>query len=653
MRNYITLASGCLLFTAALHAQNKPALITETWNSHPAVSAPAQHSAESAVIMMDKRRIEYIDDKTDMFMYRTLHKIVHLNDDKGIEAFNRIYLPVYNTDDIIDIKARTILPGGKVIELDKKNIKDLKEDETLYKIFAMEGLVKGCDVEFYYTYKTDFSYFGREVLQSGLPVVSTQVEVVAPARLVFDVKGYNGLPASTDTVLNDKWIATIQTGNIAAAEEEKYSVYRNNLKRVDYKLSYNKSKNAAERLFTWNDLAKRAYTMHTTFSDKELKKAENLINDAGWKNLSGERAIVIAVEDYLKKNFSSRDDIDNEESENLEWIIKNKMASPRGMTRLFIAIFNKLGVAYELVLCGARDEYTLDRSLENWSNCNNRLLYFPALKKFISPVAPELRYPWFDPFWGATEGIYCKATTIGNFTTAIASFKTVPLEDFQQTHLNLEVAAKLDASLDTLLVDAKEICTGYGARYYRAAFNFNSAEDQQKLIKEIVKNGTHTENIVSYKIENQDFGSYPDNKPVIFSTSVKSTELLERAGKKLLVKMGDLIGPQAEMYQEKARQFPLEIGYPHILDRTLQLEIPAGYVAKNPEDFAMKQLQQENGETVSGFVSTYTLEGNLLKIHVREEYKSTRYSLEGYEAFRAVINAAADFNKKVLVLEKK
>lgn len=653
MLKYTALIPIFLLFAATLYSQNQPSvLIAETWAAHPVVSAPTRHSNESAVVILDNRRMEYIDGKEEMLEYRTQHKIIHLNDDKGIEQFNRVYLPVYDIADIVAIKARTILPDGKVIELDKKNIKDLKEEERLYKIFAMEGLVKGCDIEFYYTYKTDLSYFGREILQNVHPVINTQVEIVAPARLIFDVKGYNGLPASTDTLVNNKKIITIRGENIAGVEEEKYSVYWNNLKRVEYKLSYNVSRSATERVFTWNELAKRAYTIHTGFSEKELKKAESLINDAGWRKLTDERMKVIAVEDYLKKNFSSREDINNEESENLEWVLKNKMASHRGMTRLFIAIFNKLGVSWELVLCGGRDEYTLDKSLENWNNCGNRLLYFPALKKFLSPAATVLRFPWFDPYWGGTEGIYCKATTIGDFTTAIASFKTVPLEDLQQNQHNLEVAARLDATLDTLLVDVKEISSGYGSYFYRSAFNFRSAEEQRELVKEIVKTGTHSENIVSYKIENQDFESYPDNKSVIFSASVKATELIERAGKKILVKMGDLIGPQAEMYQEKARQFPLEIAYPHILDRKLQLEIPAGYVAKNTGDFAMEQLQKENGETVAGFTSTYTLDGNILKIHVREEYKSIRYPVSSYEAFRAVINAAADFNKRVLVLEK-
>jgi hypothetical protein len=110
----------------------------------------SKYDGESAVILLDKRRVEYIDEKEELVTYRTLHKIIHINNDNGIEASNRIYLPVNENKDLVSIKARTVLPGGKIIEISSENIKDIKgENEQMYKIFAMEGLVKGCEVEFF------------------------------------------------------------------------------------------------------------------------------------------------------------------------------------------------------------------------------------------------------------------------------------------------------------------------------------------------------------------------------------------------------------------------------------------------------------------------------------------------------------------------
>ena len=54
-----------------------------------------------------------------------------------------------------------------------------------------------------------------------------------------------------------------------------------------------------------------------------------------------------------------------------------------------------------------------------------------------------------------------------------------------------------------------------------------------------------------------------------------------------------------------------------------------------------------------GFVSSYKLTGNTLDVEVLETYRNIKYLPSEFEVFKKVINAAADFNKVVLVLEKK
>ncbi len=115
------------LIACAAYSQ-QPKIVTESWEANPTIhSIDKKYDNESAVVLLDKRRVEYIDGKDELFVYRTLHKIVRVNDDKGIESFNTVYLGVADNSDIIDIRARTILPNKKIIEVDRKNIKDLKD----------------------------------------------------------------------------------------------------------------------------------------------------------------------------------------------------------------------------------------------------------------------------------------------------------------------------------------------------------------------------------------------------------------------------------------------------------------------------------------------------------------------------------------------
>ncbi|WP_166437313.1 DUF3857 domain-containing protein [Niastella caeni] len=650
---YKQIITACFLVCSVpAFTQTVPGIEQEQWGGEAIIqTVDTKYSNESAVILFEKRRIEFVDEKEDLVAYKTFHTRIHINDDKGIESYNKIYLPVSDNGDIVDIKARTILPGGNVITLDKKNIKDLKEDDQLYKIFAMEGLVKGCEVEYYYTYKTDASFFGRDVLQRSFPVLDAQVEVVSPTRLIFETKGYNQVNASVDTILGTKRFVTTRQQNIPGAQDEKYSTYTANLKRVEYKLSYNTSNKGSGRLFTWNELAKRAYSIYATYSEKELKKVDGLINSNGWKNSGNEASVVIAVENYLKKNISTREDIGDANAENLEWVIKNKISSHRGIVRLYGAIFKQLAVNHEFVLCGSRDDFAADKSFENWNNCDNQVIYFPKLKKFIAPTLIEFRYPLIHPLWVASNGVFCKGTMIGNFATAIADIRPIQGEDYVQSGNNIEAKIKLNKTLDTLIVNSRQLYSGYSSVYYRTSFNFTSEDRQKQILKELVKFGTSSEQVVSSKIENKEMENFQDNKPFILDMVVNASELVEKAGNKILVKVGEIIGPQAEMYQEKPRQFDMDVNYPHALERTIEFTIPEGYKVKNLNDLVINKVYKENDEVTMGFESSYTQEGNIIKVHVMEQYRKIHYPLAQYEDFKKIINASADFNKVTLVLE--
>ncbi|MBS1602667.1 MAG: hypothetical protein JST42_08355, partial [Bacteroidetes bacterium] len=306
-----------------------------------------------------------------------------------------------------------------------------------------------------------------------------------------------------------------------------------------------------------------------------------------------------------------------------------------------------------LVLTCNREDADIDRSFENWNNTTDYLFYFPATKKFLTPTVSYTRYPWINPFLGGHNGVFCKTTTLGSFTTAIAEIRMIPLEDFSQSFEKTDAKVRLDPGKDTVLVDLKDTTGGYMAAALRAAFILSTPESQQKLIKEFAKASTNSESIQSSRFENADFESFRDNKPFVLNASIKSGELMENTGNKILVKIGEIIGPQTEMYQEKARQFPVMIEYAHTLERTISFQVPDGYIVSNLNDLRIHNDFQTKGEITMGFTSDYTIDGSVIKIHVMEQYRQLTYPLSEYEKFRKVINSAADFNKIVMVLEKK
>lgn len=639
-----------LLIASAVFLHAQTSYNKFQWQAKPVLhTVDKAFEDDGAVYITDERINEYIIEKDGFFLYRTMHRIVHINNDRGIESFNRIYLPFNEGIEMMDVKARTILPNGKIIELDKNNVKDWKEEDAEYKIFALDGLTKGCEVEYYFTLKKNPSLFGREILSSGIPVMKAHFELVTPKHLTFETKSFNDLPDSKDTTIADKKYLTIDDSNINGAKEEKYSMYQANLKRVEYKLSYNTDKNAQERMFTWNELAKKAYAICTDISDKDYKRIKDLSDLIGVKG--SEINKIAAIENYLKKNFITRDDIDETDANDLSKVIKDKVASHRAIVKLYIGLFTINNVNFQLVFVGNREKYVVDRKFENWNTAENYLLYFPSTKKFIAPTEMEYRYPWIPPTWAATTGVFCAATTIGNFTTAVAELKAVPLEDADHNFVNMDVSLSIDKD-DTVTLNVKHMYGGYPASNYKMPFVFFPEDQQDKVLKELVKFGTNSENIVSHSFENKDLEQDDPYKPFVINASVKSANLVERAGEKLLLKIGEVIGQQAEMYDTKARTTPVDIEYPHSLIRNIVFKIPDGYKIKNPQDLNINEVYKENDSELMGFVSTYSLKGNELTINIKEFYNRVTYPKTLYEPFKKIINASADFNKVVLILDK-
>ncbi len=200
-------------------------------------------------------------------------------------------------------------------------------------------------------------------------------------------------------------------------------------------------------------------------------------------------------------------------------------------------------------------------------------------------------------------------------------------------------------------MDVTREMTGLSASFLQGAFKLIPEESQREVGESLLKASEGEDEMLSFSAENIDEEDIMVN-PMILSGKVKANSLLEKAGPNYIFKIGLSIGSQVEMYQEKKRVLPIENSYNHMYDRRLEFEFPEGYTIKNPKDLNMDIFYEVDGERRMTFTSTYTLEGNLLKVKVIEYYRDISYPLETHANFIKVINAAADFNKIVLVLEK-
>ena len=176
------------------------------------------------------------------------------------------------------------------------------------------------------------------------------------------------------------------------------------------------------------------------------------------------------------------------------------------------------------------------------------------------------------------------------------------------------------------------------------------ADDREDFYKSLVQRFDPNMDIKKVQVEN----AKPELlgvKPMIVHSNFESNKFVEKAGRKLVFKLGELIGPQIEMYQENKRVLAVESDFNRTYNRTITVKIPKGYKIDNLAQINIQNSFNIKDKTVLLFDSSYTLNGDILEVVANEFYDVNRIALADFEEYRTVINSAADFNKIVLVLE--
>jgi hypothetical protein len=106
-------------------------------------------------ILKQHAQYNYVLEDNQFLVYTTMHRIVRVNNNEAIQRHNRIYINMTSVIDLQDLKARSINKDGRVVNFDISNIKELKDEETgnAFRIFAIEGVEQGSEIEYYYVLK--------------------------------------------------------------------------------------------------------------------------------------------------------------------------------------------------------------------------------------------------------------------------------------------------------------------------------------------------------------------------------------------------------------------------------------------------------------------------------------------------------------------
>lgn len=624
------------------------------WEKKPAAPAiPDQYKDKNEVILERNQKIEFAVSDNTVNEYTLLHEKTYINSDEAIERNNRIYLPFALNESVLTNKVRVILKNGKIIALDKKDIKEEIDQERgiKYNYFAVTGLEKGAVIEKIFILSEMPELKGQTIkMQDEFPIAKLNFELIYPEHLVFKYKTYNGLsePVLDTAKVKEKVVLSVNEKDIAGLDnDEKYANWNIKLKMLRFKLDANLA-NRGRNLYNFKEFATNIYGRLNPELDKREQKAIDEFSKTIPK--SGDLQDQIwQIENKIKKTIIFSKFIDSKEK--LSDVIKTKQANELDILKLYLAVFKNFRIENNVVLTSNRYKIPFDTDFESYENLNELLFYFPGVKKFLTPTEIEYRIPMIPANLANNNGLFVKETSFGGVNMGIGEVGFIDIPGIDITHDIMDITVDFTKDIENPLVTTKITFGGYSALNFQPIKDFASAEQYKNVLKSVAENYTVDTEYKTLKTEN-DGTEFIGKKPFILEVSYDGKDLIQKAGDNYLFSVGQTIGRQMELYQESKRTMPVEIDYPHSYARKIRIILPKGATVQNLDKLNLDYKTEIDGKPEALWKSTYAKTGDEVVVNNTEYYRVVDYPLEKFEDYRAVINAAADFNKIVLIVKQ-
>jgi len=679
---FIFLCSVVALSVSAQHKlyyEQNPKFIE--WVNNPKITpVPPEYANEPAIYLLNDVNINYKYEGRDTTTFYTRHVIVKVLDERGIEMFNKIRIPL-NSGTRAAIKARTIDPSGKVHDIDKEMIKQTKDESGRFMIsIALEGVEKNAEIE--YTIKTinHYTLFNEIFYQFSVPTVLARFELSYPKELIFEMKSLNGFPPVKDTLIEGRKRIAVKLNDIPGIEDEPNSFVSLHRMAIEYRASYvTTGNNEMIKQNTWDAMARKMYDTYYKCSERERKAVNKYLSDLGvhanGKEVDNikkiEQGIKTQITLYPMVDYDERQDVKafrtiksvsvhdvgwDENRDMLDTIISKKAATAYGYLKLFAACLTQAGVKHELGVAGDRSEHGFDTKFESWIGLDHHLFYFPNQKKFMDPENIYLRYPVIPEEMVGGKGVFCTIPQKGEITGGISAIRTITPLPIKETGEKIAASVSFNPEMDAS-VDVAYSWSGYLPTKLREELPFYPKDKMKDLITSLIPFADKPDDVEKYTISNEGFDNYYSNKPLELYASVHPERLVSKADKQYLFRLGAIIGPQFNLYAEDKRKLPVDFFYPFYESYTITVNIPKGYKIVNPETARISDdYLNDNMDQVINFSSDYKLvkdkeNGDKLVVTVSEYFNQLHFSLNEYGRYRKVINTAADFNKVTLVME--
>ncbi|MBN1212579.1 MAG: DUF3858 domain-containing protein [candidate division Zixibacteria bacterium] len=619
---------------------------------------------DKAVMIFEKI---YADDKDlqENNFYRTIYRRIRILNEEG-RQWADVDVPFLDeSQKVLDIKARTILPGGDIIELAQDQIKEkdmvrVEGKRIRQKSFSLPGVTHDCLIEYVIMYELP-NVYGIWNIQKNIKLISGEYhweffdfikEKIHFYPSFFNPYGHEVAPqyiweGLTDNYrvrklpLEDPEKILFQVNDIAAIDDEPYADF----KCVQpARLIYYYGPDCLPAVF-WGGLTVFIDRILEYYGkeDKEVMKVveafaalptdEEKIEAAyNWlqqniRNTSFEEVPELE-EQNKKKKFKKK----TEMAENIDEIIKHGYGSKIEINFLFYTMLKRMDIEARLALAVDRLDDYFNFKLKFWQ-FDRTLVVVPDEKgdwTFYSPgekFLPAAAIPWFDE--GETA-----------FINDLNKQKyELPFSPAERNVIKKTYAYTFDDEFEISGTVAMA-CTGHKARTYRLKIHGEDEAGRGEILKEEIKEILPEAETDSLNFENI------ENSNDSFRITCRTTyAAVEAQGDRLLFKPCRYLSECENPFLDKKRDHDILFPYAYKMEDSASFELPEGWTVEAlPADTV---IENPVGRCEVQFVS----EGNTVSVKRSFTLNKARCPKTQYSYVRHLFASRQELSDKIIVLK--
>ncbi len=222
--------------------------------------------------------------------------------------------------------------------------------------------------------------YDDEFVQTDVPIKESSFTLVTPSHLKFITKSYNGLSKLRDTTMDERLYSILEQKDIPAFQEEKYSLERANLMRVEYTYDENLSTN--KKYQKYPEMGRLVFDGIFSNYEENQKAIDKFLKSLKMEKMSEDEKIY-TIENYIKTKISLKKEAETERS--ISKILSQKYASSYGYDLMFVQSLSQANIPFELVITCEKGYKRFDPDFDSWTYLKDFILYFPASGKYLGP----------------------------------------------------------------------------------------------------------------------------------------------------------------------------------------------------------------------------------------------------------------------------